>query len=123
MDAHADINTYEASLTKNYHGMPLSFACGVDKTFPWVNQLKTLPLENLIYYGIRDLDDYEKIFISEKNIKVVKVEDDFTEIFKWLKEGEFDVIHMSFDVDAIDPVYIPSTGTTAPNGIPKDKAC
>lgn len=62
------------SKTKNYHGMPLSFACGVDKTFPWVNKLKTLPLSNLIYYGIRDLDEYEQIFVKDNKIKVVLTE-------------------------------------------------
>ena len=44
VDAHADINTYEMSKTKNYHGMPLSFVCGIDKSFEWVNNLKTLPV-------------------------------------------------------------------------------
>jgi arginase len=43
VDAHADINTYEQSNTKNYHGMPLSFICGIDTTFDWVNKLKKLP--------------------------------------------------------------------------------
>lgn len=44
--------------------MPLSFICGIDKTFPWVNKLKTLPLKNLIYYGIRDVDEYEQDVIK-----------------------------------------------------------
>ena len=59
IDAHADINTYEMSKSKNYHGMPLSFIGGIDTKFEWVNKLKKLPLSSILYYGIRDIDDYE----------------------------------------------------------------
>ena len=44
IDAHADINTYEASKSKNYHGMPLSFICGLDSKLSWVNPLRKLPI-------------------------------------------------------------------------------
>jgi arginase family enzyme len=39
-----------------------------------------------------------------------------------LKEQKIEVVFVSFDIDSIDPIDIPSTGTIAPNGIRKDKA-
>ena len=40
-----------------------------------------------------------------------------------MKEQNIEVVHVSFDIDGIDPIDIPSTGTIAPNGIRKDTAC
>lgn len=53
----------------------------------------------------------------------MKTEEDFREVFKWLKEEKIEVAHVSFDIDGIDPIDIPSTGTIAPNGIKKETAC
>lgn len=39
-----------------------------------------------------------------------------------MKEKKVEVVHVSFDIDVIDPIEIPSTGTTAPNGVRKDTA-
>ena len=60
-DAHADINSYERSSTKNIHGMPLHFLSHYNKNnddFPFIKQ--KLNLNNLMYIGLRDIDDYEK---------------------------------------------------------------
>ena len=48
IDAHADINTYEASETKNLHGMPLSFLTGLDTSFINMNGNELL-LDRLLY--------------------------------------------------------------------------
>ena len=54
---------------------------------------------------------------------MVKVEEDPEEIFAWLKKEKIEVAFVSFDVDGMDPLDIPSTGTTAPNGLRTEKTC
>jgi len=111
IDAHADINTYDASKTKNTHGMPLSMCVGLDKCW-WQDNEKLLKYHNLIYVGIRDLDDFEKEVIKNSNIKVFSPE----RAINFIKKTKNN-IHISFDVDGLDPEYMDSTGTIAENGI------
>lgn len=122
IDAHPDINTYKASNTKNYHGMPLSFLTGLDRdkrNFPFIKN--HLNFDNLLYIGIRDIDDFEREAINRYNIKYIKVEDLEKDIYKCIKEiNNFiknDPIHISFDVDSMDMSVIYSTGTPVKNGI------
>ena len=120
IDAHADINTYKKSSSKNYHGMPLSFLTGLDydTRFNFINNL--LPMNNILYIGIRDLDPFEKEIIEKHNIKYITVEDIRYNLLDNLnKISEFissNPIHVSFDVDAMDPSIIYSTGTRVSNG-------
>lgn len=112
IDAHADINTYEASKSKNRHGTPLASCVGLEKV--WFDESITTKLDfnKLFYVGIRDLDDFEKDVINKYNIKVFTPE----EAVEYIKNTS-DKIHISFDVDAIDPMFLDSTGTTASNGL------
>ena len=72
IDAHADINTYEKSETKNLHGTPLAYATLIDvhplfqNVFtPWYS----IRPENILYIGLRDLDSYENELINDLQIK------------------------------------------------------
>uniref|UniRef100_A0A6C0JC81 Arginase n=1 Tax=viral metagenome TaxID=1070528 RepID=A0A6C0JC81_9ZZZZ len=132
-DAHADINTHEESRTKNVHGMPLSFLSGLTERTSKASETEEykfgfiknkLDLKNLMYIGIRDLDEYEKKIIKDNNIQVIKVDEfNCTEIYPtYLKIEHFikdDPFHISFDVDSIDPDIIPSTGTSVKSGLLK----
>jgi len=127
-DAHADLNTYESSKSKHYHGMPLSFITGIDddrdKHFPFIKN--KLPVENLLYIGSRCWDPFERDEIYKRNIKFI-VPDDINQHFdqyltKILEFAGNDPIHISFDVDSIDPSFIPSTGTPVANGLDLNKA-
>jgi len=78
--------------------------------------LKTLPFENLTYIGIRDIDDAEAKVIKEKNIRVLDVE----KTLRYIHEVD-GPIHISFDIDSLDPVHVSSTGTPVPKGLePED---
>jgi len=113
IDAHGDVNTNESSLSGNTHGMPVAGLLGLMKNDLSNNILKP---ENIIYYGIRDLDKFEEDFIRDNKIEIAKTVE---EVIK--KISNYKKIHISFDVDAIDPKYFPSTGTRVDNGIsPKD---
>ena len=120
-DAHPDINTYEKSESKSYHGMPLSFLTGLDKNenFPYIK--KHLDFKNLLYIGIRDIDEYEAEVIEKYNIQYIKCEEVNKNPYETLKEihhfiGE-NPYHISFDVDGLDPYYIPCTGTAVKDGL------
>ena len=120
-DAHADINTLEESESKHYHGMPLSFVTGLDndKNFGFIKN--KLRFENLLYIGSRCLDKFELDEIYKQNIKYL-TPDDINNNYKDSIRKVIDFVgnspvHISFDVDAIDPEYIPSTGTPVKNGV------
>lgn len=102
------------------HGMPLSFLLGIgDKIqeFDWIKPV--LKPERLVYIGLRDLDAGEKRLLREHNIKAFSMH----EVDKYgigkVVEMALDYvnpkrdlpIHLSFDVDALDPSVAPSTGT------------
>lgn len=121
VDAHADINTYDSSLSKNYHGMVLGYLSGACKD----NRLKfiknNLDLKNLMYIGLRDIDDYESVIIRSSNINVIKsrqcnnnIDDAINKVMDFVKDEE---VHLSFDVDSIDSNILRSTGTPVANGL------
>ncbi len=121
IDAHADINTFNASFSKNYHGMPLAYLTGLDnnKYFSFIkNKLK---YNNIFYIGLRDIDNFESNVIKEKKINTVSCKDvnnNYLDIYNKLKKYiDNSPIHISFDVDSVNPKYISSTGTIVENGL------
>jgi arginase len=120
IDAHADINTRNSSKTKNFHGMPLAFLTKLDKRKFLFNWPK-LQFKNILYIGIRDLDPFEKDIIKKHNIKTIKTSNINSNPEKcWKTIDKFidnDPVHLSFDVDSLDPTIIPCTGTPVCNGL------
>ena len=124
VDAHADINTRNTSLSNNIHGMPVSGLMGLMKKESWNEKwlAQTLQPQNIIYLGIRDLDEAEKQFIKKYNIenyssKFIK-EIGIKPILKNIKKkwrGE--PVHISFDIDSLDELIAPATGTPVPEGL------
>ena len=118
VDAHADINTMKSSPSGNLHGMPLSYVSGLQDNFLQVEN--KLDLDNLIYLGIRDLDEFEENIIKERNIKHLTSEE-----LNNNKEIDFNIntenIHLSLDVDVLDPEFMKCTGTQVEKGINLEK--
>lgn len=120
-DAHPDINTYKESKSKNVHGMPLAYLTGldVDKNFKFLKN--KLNFDNLLYVGIRDIDNFEASIIRKYNIKYITTEELNKNLELTLKKIQKfinnDPIHISFDVDCMDPNLIPCTGTSVKNGL------
>lgn len=119
-DAHADINTYESSLTKSYHGMPLSYLAGLGKNeFQFIEN--KLNLKNLMYIGIRDIDNYEKEIIKKYDIQYMTVNEINNNLYESIQRINNFVgnspIHLSFDVDCMDPKIINCTGTKSKYGL------
>ena len=115
IDAHADINTYDSSETKNIHGMPVAGLLGLDDTNKNVFGISSnyqLNPKNLLYYGLRSIDKPEYKILDNLNIK-----SHHPNIIHLIKQSKIPKIHISFDVDSIKPHIIPSTGTPVDNGI------
>ena len=128
IDAHADINTPLSSRSMNMHGMPLSFLLGLSdsksvKGFEWMNDITKLKPRNLIYIGLRSIDEDELEFINDLNIKNYSIEDIKHKTIESVMDeillyfSEIDNIHISWDIDSIDPLYAPCTGTKVNDGL------
>ncbi|KAL8330112.1 hypothetical protein RB601_008208 [Gaeumannomyces tritici] len=128
VDAHADINTPETSGSGNIHGMPVSFLTGLateDKQeyFGWLEPEHRLSLTKLVYIGLRDVDADEKKILRDNKIKAFSMFDiDRYGIGRVMEMalahiGSDTPIHLSFDVDALDPMWAPSTGTPVRGGL------
>jgi len=132
IDAHADINTPETSGSGNVHGMPVAFLMKHPAThnlpaFKWLEQYPTLHPKNLVYIGLRDVDGGEKEIIREFGIKTFSMQDvDKYGISQVMEKAisyltndrRTDVpIHLSLDIDGVDPLFAPSTGTRVFGGL------
>ena len=126
-DAHADLNTEETSPSGNIHGMPLAVSLGLGHT-DLVKIRTTTPKivpENVVIIGARSVDPGERELIKEKGIKVFTMHEidklGMTEVMnqtiEYFHEREVDGVHLSLDLDGIDPLYTPGVGTPVPGGI------
>ncbi|CAD2086275.1 arginase, putative [Plasmodium vinckei lentum] len=129
IDAHGDINIPETSPSGNYHGMTLAHVLGLFKKktpyFEWSEKLLHLKPENVAIIGIRDIDKYEKIILRKCNIN-------YYTMFDIDKKGIYNIIcealnridpnhnspiHISLDIDSVDSMFAPGTGTIAKGGL------
>lgn len=128
VDAHADINRPEDSDSGNIHGMPLAFLTGLAKeerkdVFGWLEGDNLISVRKLVYIGLRDVDRAEKKILRENGIKAFSMHDiDRHGIGRVVEMalahiGQDTPIHLSFDVDALDPQWAPSTGTPVRGGL------
>ncbi|KAG8817383.1 Arginase, catabolizes arginine to ornithine and urea [Serendipita sp. 401] len=133
VDAHADVNTVSTTPTGNIHGMPAAFLLGLPSTetvpeFAWLTQSKTIPklhTNSIVFIGLRDVDPGEKKILKENGITAFGMH----EVDKYgigeVVERALDAvnphrdrpIHLTFDVDALDPSVAPSTGTPVRGGL------
>ncbi|GAA5920025.1 hypothetical protein JCM6882_001709 [Rhodosporidiobolus microsporus] len=128
VDAHADVNSPLTTQSGNLHGCPLSFLLGLPGTskeelpeFRWVDPV--LRPDRLVYIGLRDLDESEKRIIKHYNIKAFTMRDvDRYGISKVVDlaldhVGRERPLHVSFDIDSLDPAVAPSTGVPVEGGL------
>jgi len=131
VDAHADLNTPETSGSGNMHGMPLGLLMdhpdgGYDfSTLPGFDFLVDGPRikpEQLVYVGLRDVDPMERVWIRKLGIKTFTMTDvDFLGIGQVMKQALEHLkgrpLHLSYDIDSVDPVLAPATGTKVRGGL------
>ncbi|WP_271398452.1 arginase [Salinicoccus roseus] len=125
-DAHGDLNDSRTSPSGNIHGMPLGISCGIGDT-DLVNLYDAGPKvkpENIVLIGMRDLDEGEKQYIHDNDIltftmtdvRMMGIADVMKQALHHLAE-KCDGIHLSLDVDGLDPMETPGTGTPVDGGL------
>jgi arginase len=125
LDAHADYNTPITTETGNMHGMSSAFLCGE----PGLDRLlgdharTSINPNQLDLFGIRSIDPLEKNLVRDRGISVADMRaiDEFgvgvliRRVIDRVRERN-GVLHVSFDVDFLDPAVAPGVGTTVPGG-------
>ncbi len=126
IDAHADMNTPETTPSGNIHGMPLALAMGHgDPILKAIGGdfVKVQP-ENVVIIAARDLDVGEVELIKRLNVSAYTMFDiDKRGIYPIIAEvveklrSRVDHLHVSFDLDSVDPLVAPGVGTPVPGGL------
>jgi len=126
IDAHADMNTDQTTPSGNIHGMPLAASMGLGhkSLVEFYGFSPKLKPENCTLIGIRSVDKKEKENIRKLNPTVYTMSDIdklgiHRVISKVLKQfrKQVDHIHVSFDVDSVDPSVAPGVGTPVKGGL------
>jgi arginase len=124
LDAHADFNTSQVTPSGNIHGMPVACLCGIGPE-PLVTLGGDAPAitpDQVRQVGIRSVDEGEKRLVKEYGLDVYDMryidEQGMKRTMEAALEGLDDDthLHVSFDVDFLDPSIAPGVGTTVPGG-------
>jgi arginase len=123
IDAHGDLNRPESSPTGNVHGMPLAAALGLAGEAFSTEAWPTPSLELAALVGVRALDAEERELIRRLGLKVFTMSDidryglerAVRESLEFLADAAF--LHVSLDLDAVDPTFAPGVGTPVPGGL------
>ena len=125
LDAHADFNTRELTPSGNIHGMPVACLCGMGPAV--LTQLggitPAISPDQVRQIGIRSVDPGEKRLVQEHGLDIYDMryidEVGMRRAMEEALEG-MDAnthLHVSFDVDMLDPSIAPGTGTRVPGGV------
>ncbi len=125
IDAHGDFNTMDSSSSGNIHGMSLAVLLG--QGYPELVDVggtgATLLAEDVVMVGVRDLDDVERVNLRKSGVTVYTMRD-IDERGMGAIAGEAleklshrKRLHVSLDIDALDPQSSPGAGTLVPGGL------
>lgn len=138
IDAHADANTPRTSPSGNLHGMPIAALQGLPSGLgdevdeQWQKLLNEivpssrLRPENCAWYGLRDVDPGERdlirrtpgdLAITMQDVDRKGVVETMREFNRWIKNLGVKHLWISFDVDSLDPILAPGTGTAVRGGL------
>lgn len=126
VDAHGDMNTPSSSPSGNIHGMPLATVLGMGhpKLVEMGGFSPKVDKENVVLIGIRDIDDNERKIIRDSGIRAYTMRDVdergigpiMAEAIELASKGTAG-FHLSFDLDSMDPQFVPGTGTPVKGGL------
>ncbi len=124
LDAHSDFNTSQVTPSGNVHGMPVACLCGIgpEGLTHLGGQAPAMAAADIRQIGIRSVDQGEKQLIKKHGIDVYDMryidENGMKRTMEAALEGvdENTHLHVSFDVDFLDPSIAPGVGTTVPGG-------
>jgi arginase len=124
LDAHADFNTHDVTPSGNIHGMPVACLCGIgpDALTRLGGSVPAVAPAQVRQIGIRSVDEGEKRLVKEHGLDVYDMRYiDEVGMKRTMEEALAGVdgnthLHVSFDVDFLDPSIAPGVGTTVPGG-------
>lgn len=125
LDAHADFNTSDLTPSGNIHGMPVACLCG-DGPRELVEMAGAVPAiqpQWIRQIGIRSVDEGERVRVHEAGLEVMDMRYlDEVGMRVAMQQALADLdenthLHVSFDVDFLDPDIAPGVGTTVPGGV------
>ncbi|XP_075986160.1 arginase isoform X1 [Anticarsia gemmatalis] len=130
VDAHADINTNKTSGSGSVHGMPVALLVKEFSHYwpflpTWDWQKLSFSIKSLGYIALRSVDHYERLAIEKYNVPCFAMEDvdehgiknSVHHVLQKLDPTNSRPIHVSFDIDALDALEAPSTGTPVRGGL------
>ena len=126
VDAHGDFNTTETSPTGNIHGecLAASAGYGLPELVNLYHEGRKVDPANICFVGLRDLDKGEKLLMKEAGVTAFTISDidriGFDQVLTKVKlffKTRCDVVHISFDMDSLDPSIAPGTGVPVPGGL------
>jgi len=131
VDAHGDFNTDKTTPSGNIHGECLAASCGYG--IPELTNLyfegRKIDPQNVCFVGSRDLDPGERKLMKKAGVTVFTMSDidrnGFENVVKQVIEffkSRVDQIHVSFDMDVLDPMFAPGTGIPLPGGLTSREA-
>ena len=129
IDAHADFNDEEITPSGNMHGMPLSAVCGLGpESMVGFSKYRVNP-NNVVILGARSIDPLERMKLRENGVSIFSISDIHTMGIRNVMENALQIaeantvgIHLSFDMDALDPREAPGVGTPVLNGLSQREA-
>lgn len=124
LDAHADFNTSAITPSGNIHGMPVACVCGLGPSALTTlsGEAPAIRASNIRQIGIRSVDAGEKKLVHDIGLEIldmryideVGMRRAMTEALAGMDSNTH--LHVSFDVDFLDPAIAPGVGTTVPGG-------
>ncbi|MBR4613071.1 MAG: arginase [Kiritimatiellae bacterium] len=131
VDAHGDFNTDETTPSGNIHGQCLAASCGLG--LPALTNLhrpvRKVDPRDVCFVGLRDLDKGERALMKEAGVTAFTMSDidraGFPEILKSVRRffaDRVDCVHVSFDMDVLDPMFAPGTGIPLAAGLSNREA-
>jgi arginase len=123
LDAHSDFHTPKTTASGNLHGTPLGYVTGLPDFDAFPPLPAVVPMKNLCLIGLRSVDPAEQAALVENNIRSVDMRSIDEGGIKRPLEAFLDdvsrangLLHVSLDVDFLDPAIAPAVGTTVPGG-------
>ena len=123
MDAHGDLNTPNTSTSGNVHGMPLAAALGRGGPLFERAEFPLPSVERVALIGLRDLDEPERellqtlegLVFTMSDLDRIGIETAIRQSLEYLSASPW--VHLSLDMDAVDPDYAPGVGTPVRGGL------
>ncbi len=126
LDAHTDVHTPDTTTSGNLHGTPVGYVTGREGFDAFPPLSTTIPVERVGMIGLRSVDPEERAFLEDsdngsatlvdmRTIDEVGIAKPLGEFLERVKADNA-MLHVSLDVDFLDPSVAPAVGTTVPGG-------